>query len=731
MRRLSFVLAFLTGLGVTTTARQSSPQPSRPPDNVYGSRTTAILVDVVVRDAKGRPVIDLQAKDFEILEDGVHQQVGSFTLVNRGRGIGVGVKFRQPGDTTIVQTPDDAASAAQPDAVPGTTAFIFDALSPDALTLTQKAALEYVPMGGQADSRIAVYATEPSLQVLQPYTRDVALIRRGIRQVMAAGTAVKELKQEQMAAINSQQDILDSQSARLTAVGSPGSGSASAIGQLSAEQQRLDGQKRILEAFDSLDRDHRGYGATSTLTTVVASMAFEPGRKTVVLFSEGLPASPAMQAQLENIIDAANRANVTVYTVDAMGLRVRSTVSETRREVDQTGKDRLRQVTSGQEMTGGPYMRMVEKTEDLLRLDPQGGLAWLADDTGGFLVRDTNDIGAAFRRIDEDSRIHYLLTYSPKNDNFDGKFRTIQVKVGRPGVDVFARKGYRAVRTPGIGTVASYEGPAVALLDSGAMPNAFPVRAGGLVFADRGGPAIVPVIVKVNTASLQFDVDRTKGTYSGQVAVVARIKDHAGNVAHKSSQQYLLSGDEKDVEAAKKGEILFYREPRLLPGLYEIESVVYDMVAQRASARISTLNVPPDNDGELQMSSVVIVSRTERVAERDQQVHAPLYYGDVLMYPNLGDPISKASDKEVSFYVSLYTAAGGQALDATLELLHNGGRVASAPLKMEAPPAGGGRVQHVGRLPLDTLPPGTYELRIVVSDGRTERSRSAFFTVTG
>ena len=68
----------------------------------------------------------------------------------------------------------------------------------------------------------------------------------------------------------------------------------------------------------------------------------------------------------------------------------------------------------------------MERTEDLLALDPQGGLSRLAQDTGGFLVRDTNDMGSAFRRIEEDSRFHYLLSYSPKNTTLDGKFRAIR-----------------------------------------------------------------------------------------------------------------------------------------------------------------------------------------------------------------------------------------------------------------------------------------------------------------
>ena len=50
------------------------------------------------------------------------------------------------------------------------------------------------------------------------------------------------------------------------------------------------------------------------------------------------------------------------------------------------------------------------------------------------------------------------------------------------------------------------------------------MRAGGLVFPDRRGGGLVPLVVKVSTASLQFDIDPLKHTYSGQVAVVARLR---------------------------------------------------------------------------------------------------------------------------------------------------------------------------------------------------------------
>ena len=284
------------------------------------------------------------------------------------------------------------------------------------------------------------------------------------------------------------------------------------------QQKMLESQKRLLDAFESIDRDHRGYAVTTALQAVLSSMSDIGGRKTVVLFSEGLPASPAMRAQLSNIIEAANRSNISIYTVDANGLRSTSTLNETREQLQATVDDRLRQILFGRDSSDGPYTKGMERTEDMLALDPQGGLATLAQDTGGFLIRDTNDIGQAFRRIEEDSRFHYLLSYSPLNTALDGKFRTIAVKVNRPNIEVFSRKGYRAMRNPGLAPGLGYEAPALALLDHGVLPNAFPIRAGGLVFPDKQAGATVPIIVKVNTESLQFETDQARGTYSGQVA---------------------------------------------------------------------------------------------------------------------------------------------------------------------------------------------------------------------
>ena len=707
-----------------------------PQDPAYLARATAVLVDVVVRDRQGRPVMDLKAEDFEIQEDSVPQVIGSFTLVNRGGGIGVGVRLRepQPESTTLVNPTGPAAPPAAAEAAP-VMALVFDALSADGMNLAQRSALQHVGMSGETQARIAVFSTEPSVRVLQPYTTDSARIRQAIQRLVPAGTESRDASAARLQELRERRRALDSSGAAAVAnAASEGEqvGAAGGLaGQFELQQRLIAGEMRMLRSFDNLDRDHRGYSTTYAMLSVLRSLSEMPGRKSIVFFSEGLPASPALSAHLERVIEIANRANVTVYAVDATGLRIISSTDDTYKEIKALGEDRLRQVGALNEPSEEPMMRMLERAEDLMRYDGQGGLARLADDTGGFLVRDTNDIGSAFRRIDEDMRFHYLLTYSPKNDVLDGRFRTIAVKVKRPGVRVFARRGYRAVRTPPRLPSLTYEEPLLALLDKAPLPNAFPSQSAAYSFPEADRPGLTPVIVRLTTDALQFQVDEQQGTYNAQASIVVRIRDAQGGVVQKLSQQYVLSGGSQELEAARQGEILFYREPELEAGIYQVESIVYDAIAEKGSARISTLMVPPPEKPQLRMSSLVLVARTEQTKDEAPQAPSkkpPFYYGDMLLYPNVGEPIRRAPDAALSFYFVVYPVQGRCACSAQISLLRNGQSLADATRPLEA--NGDARLQHVGQLPIGSLPNGTYELRVTVNDGQHKETRTAFFTLS-
>jgi VWFA-related protein len=734
IRRAAIAAALLLAGSATVTVRSQSPAAARA-DQAYTSAATAILVDVVVRDRRGRPVIDLTADDFEVYEDGVNQKVDTFTRVSRGGGIGVGVAWKAGAATTSVMTsrpaPDGPTDQRQADDT--TVALVFDHLSTESLRLAQRATLDYVPMTGDSEVRVGVFATDPGFRVIQPYTADRAVVRIAVAKVTPSGTASEERKGERAEELQARRRQLETQNA--TAISAAGSTSgpalarnSSEIGARETEVRLMQTELNMLRSFDNLDRDHRGYDTSGALLGVVESLSMLPGRKTIVFFSEGLPVSPALAARLDAIIEAANRANVTTYAIDAHGLRTNTAARTMKKEMDGFVEDRFGQLSSGSDRTNQPLTMAFERVEDTLNLDSRTGLAKLAEDTGGFLVENSNDLGAAFRRIDEDNQFHYLLTYAPRNATFDGRFRAIRVKVRRPSTQVFARRGYRAVRATGTSETARFEAPALAILDGGRLPNLFPVHAGSFSFPDPLRPGLTPLLVHVRTDALHFAVDDQKSTYSSQAAIVVRVRTGAGQEVQKLSQRYQLSGDARDVEAARQGDIIFYRELDLEPGVYTIESVVFDAGARRGSARITTLNVPAVDRDRPSLSSLVLVNRIEETSDTppaSSSSRPPLFVGSRLLYPNLGEPVSKAAVGELPFYFALY----GSVPDARVmvQLSRNGQPLAEAAVPLAA--ATGSRVQHIGRLPVAGLPVGTYELRIAVRTAGRELTRTAFFTL--
>ncbi|MGH9308376.1 MAG: VWA domain-containing protein, partial [Vicinamibacterales bacterium] len=569
------------------------------------------------------------------------------------------------------------------------------------------------------------------VKVLQPFTTDRERVRRAIERVLPSGTAAAEQHADRANELTARKREIESQSDSTSAQAGAGNSAlvarnASAMGIREAERRLVQTELNMMRSFDNLDRDMRGYESSLALSAVIDSLSLYHGRKTIVLFSEGLPASPVLSAKLERVIEAANRANVTAYVVDAHGLRATSTLAATRKEMEDFADERLRQLASSRDETNQPLTLAFERVEDTMRLDSRTGLARLAEDTGGILVDGTNDLSAALRRIDEDNQFHYLLSYSPKNDALDGAFRRIDVKVRRPRTQVFARKGYRAVRAPGMSHAGAVDAAALSLLGRGSVPNAFAMYAAGFSFPDPGRPGLTALLVNVGSGVADFTVDPRRGTYSAQLAIVVRITDHAGQELQKFSQQYALSGEAKDLEAAKNGNILFYREATLPPGVYTVESVVYDAAADRGSARVATLTVPAVDAKAPGVSSLVLVNRVEQLKDAPTaDPGPPLYVGSTLLYPNLGEAFPKSATTEVPFYFAAY----GDTSRAQwfVQLVRNGNVLAEAPITL--PPATGTRVQHVGRIPVRGLATGTYELRIRATAGAEEVSRSAYFTL--
>ena len=112
-----------------------------------------------------------------------------------------------------------------------------------------------------------------------------------------------------------------------------------------------------------MERDQEGYATTNGLFSIISTLGTLPGRKSLILFSEGIAIPPAVQRLFLGVIDAANRANVSIYTMDAAGLRAESEQAMIR---DQVNAGRGVGATTGYSAEPGavPFTKALEKNEE-------------------------------------------------------------------------------------------------------------------------------------------------------------------------------------------------------------------------------------------------------------------------------------------------------------------------------------------------------------------------------
>jgi hypothetical protein len=429
------------------------------------------------------------------------------------------------------------------------------------------------------------------------------------------------------------------------------------------------------------------------------------------------------------VVEAANRGNVSFYTVDAAGLRVHSEQAATARAVASSGFAGTGDTPPDEaaaETGGGALTKRLEKNEFTLRQDPHASLGLLARATGGFLIENTNDLAGAFGRIDADRRFHYLLTYTSANAVQDGSYRRLTVKVRRKNVDVRARSGYYAV--PALGTLPTlhFETAALAALAERPRRTEIPIRASALAFPTPARPGQLAIVVAVPGTGLTYYMDREKTSYWSDFTILTQIVDAEGRVVRKGSQPYHLTGPADRLDVARRGDVLLYRQPVLPPGRYTLDYVISDALGAKAGTGSMPLVVDAVGPGEPAVSGLVIVSRAERVTEAERDPINPLYVGDLLLYPNLGDPLSRSADRRLTFYYAVH--AGTQPVTASLELATGEVVLARLPLSLP-PPDAAGRIQHLAQFPLGDVPPGSCELRVTVTAGSARVTRVAAFTL--
>jgi len=170
--------------------------------------------------------------------------------------------------------------------------------------------------------------------------------------------------------------------------------------------------------------------------------------------------------------------------------------------------------------------------------------------------------------------------------------------------------------------------------------------------------------------------------------------------------------------------VLFFRLPTLAPGSYTLQAAVHDAFTRRVGVRSVAFSVPESSD--IQVSSLALVERGERVGTGGCDSANPLCVGDVQLYPNLGSPIDRAIGA-VTLFAKLKVARGTPA-QAALEVVDRGRVVRRDPVQLDDPDDAG-RVLQLIRVPVATLAPGSYTLRLVIDAAGTATVRQAEMTL--
>lgn len=710
-----------SGLAAQGQLQQSAPNQGALP--VIRSKADEVVLDMVFRDKKGRTIHDIRPEEIHILEDGIEQKLISFRLAE--------------GNTEVVSKPSTVVSGA-PSIVSGAPSIdpmrevrlvtlVFENLDQEGKRFFRKAVKGILDMTPEQNLFFSVLVIDHKLHCIQPFTADHnALLQSLDRSAMWSFVQYANQSAEVKGELK---QILSEGAPQLQASGGPGGSGPSASqiqGAVGFRMAKM--QYDMLEAADSADRRYAARETMEALTALVRAQAELPGRKAVLYFNPWLVISEAVKEQYQNLISAANRANVTFYTVDPKGLVTWSQNSMGRDLLGgATGEVRSQQMSGGVGEVSTQQARANETAEDAQRANPLLWLRDLAQQTGGSTVAETNDWEAPLRIVMDEVRTYYEASYSPHIAVYDGKFRKISVRVDRPGVVVNTRSGYFAMPTvEGGQPLLAYELPLLNALNGTSAPVDIAFQAAAERFNDHGAKIEYMLTMEAPLKEMTFAPQPDHKTSAVDAALLAVLKGPSGTIVERFSKDFAVQVALEKEDAYKAGNLVQTFRTELSPGTYTLEAAVMDRNSNKIGVKKISLIVP-EPSGKLSMSNVVVVRRTD--ALKDTAMLDAFYFPGGKVVPTLTSTLKGGPGNFLPFYFSVYPdPAIKEAPKLTMSFYKDGNYLgaAEAPLP-EA--QHDGRIPYIASLPADKFTPGAYQIRMGVKQGSSTVEEKVVFQV--
>lgn len=595
---VGLLLAFVVALPPAQAQQQKEPQ--KKSDAAVRIETRLVTTDVIVKDKKGKYLTDLKAEDFTVYENGVAQQV---ELFEPPLSDGSAVPKPKVGEAAV------ASGGGQSNLL----SLVLDGATTDQSNFKQvrEGTLKYIRERITATDTVAVFGIGNDLQLFQSFTQDKAKLMAAVERAATMSPSNLNTERGQVAdataQLRAEQSSLGDVHAPSAPASAAGAAAAAAQGSAAARAAII---SRIWQQFTLLRAQLSTQQARPVLAALAAICSAQrgiPGKKTIVLFSQGFITSSTLDWQAQSVIDLANRANVSIYIIDSAGLRTggpQSTSPVPSSPLDSVSglaskEDRIRAV-------GG------ENVFDNVRHEGQNRqydiLYRLSGDTGGEFIKGTNDLSRGLNRIDEDIRARYTLAWYSTDQNFDGGYRKLKVEVRRPEVKVAARAGYYANAGDEVVSFSPEERKLLAEVATRQANPALPLFVELNPFRFKGESYLIPLALEVPPAAMKFERKGDKQVV--QFDVLGVVREAPGKAVLRLGGGFNIALTAEQYQSILQNNIFFRQDMELMPGQYELELVFRDRLSGQMAAKKEKL-VLPAADAEFSMSGVTLSRHLE------------------------------------------------------------------------------------------------------------------------
>ncbi len=682
-------LTLLSVLLIATTVLRGGQAPADPQASEHTPKfrvgIDVVRIDAVVTDRDGRTVPNLTAADFQVRQDGKLQTVTYAQYMPVASTAAPAVAAVVEPGTAVASgpAPSSALHAVRPEEIQRTLAIVVDdlGLSVESFQGMTRALHSFIDKDLAPSDLVAVVRTGGTGGGLQPFTTDRRVLHAAIDQLRWNGQS--RVGVEPFVAVNSWTTF---------GGGGPAGGDATAI------------DPDDFRALNQLRGSMSAAGTLGALNLVIRGTRELPGRKAVILVTEGfglldsidqaIPESRT-RAALDRVTDQATRAGVVIYTLDARGLQTGGLLAS----------DNIKNRAEG-----GIRGFALDRTD--FNRDTQEGMAYLAEQTGGFAVLNTNDLGWGLGRIADDVRDYYVIGYEPAPGTFarpgeKPSLHKISISATRPGLKVKTRKEFLGVSDAPDTNLA--ETPAQALIHAATSPfgaTEIALHATTLPGFSPEKGTFVRALLHIDAKPLTF-VDSPDGKKTASVDVLGMVFDQDGTeVAHLSTG--FAMGLSREAKDAALGDGLAYmlRIPIPRPGAYQVRFAVRDQQSGALGSAGEFVTVDNVAGGAFALSGIVL---------RADGGGSAGTAGDITLTPAQALRVYPPGTR-LSYAYEIYNAAGP--VQAATSIWRGAEKILAAPPDTLTPPSGqeGRRFAAAGGLKLgERLPPGAYVLQIAAT----------------